>query len=724
MAITKINTPELFDLGATNTSLKLPTGDTASRPANPSTGQWRYNTTLKYVEYYDGSTWRQIQTEPGCTTDTVNYPPGSTVVAYYKLDYSARDESSNNYDGTTTDITYVNGSPYSQAAVFNGSSSRIDLPNVLTGFTDTYSFSIWVKIDNVNNFPFFASDPSSLAATNNLRFALHQNGNYYFDFGSNSGGRMTGTTPSGWRDGNWHHFVFVSTSTQKLVYVDGSLFNTLSSTTAISGKSTLTVGHYLTNYGGGSYDQIRIFSTALDSDQVTELYSEVQCPCTTNTIGYSVDAIGSTTNTSTEGYYKLDGNAYDSTANANNGTWIGTAQYTPGPFGLASKFTNNSSNWLDLSVLSTSIFSCSVWVKLNELGTTAQFIIGNSIEPSHPNDKNFNLYYRGDYNLNKFSFQSSEGYVGFGPTIQVDTWYHVCWSGNNGTLTKVSVNGEEQSLPTVTQTFDSSGEWRVGVWRYRNSSNTLLSAHPLRGSVDQVRIFSTALSNNQVSELYSEVYCNTISTLDVFGGSTGVALYQFENNANSTDSSTYNGTWTGTEAYVGGYFDKAASFNGSSNVDTNLKTQNKGTFSLWFNVDSNPSVNSPLVASGYGTVNLGTNLMMKTDGKIRVTINQGTSGTHAIDLSSSSSYADGDWHHLVLTWDLNVSGTNTYIYVDNSLDGSGSAQTGNWTSGDSIYNAFIGAYYNNTQNIIGEIDQVRIFNEAISSFEVTQLFVE
>jgi len=206
------------------------------------------------------------------TANTADFPSGATAVAHYPLDNSSEDNKGTN-DGTDTNIEYRFGK-YGQAAVFNGSSSEIDLPNVLTGFTNTYSFSIWVKIDNVNNFPFFASDPSSLAATNNMRFALHQNGNYYFDFGSNSAGRMTGTTPSVWRDGNWHHFVFVSTSTQKLAYVDGSLFNTLSSTTGISGKSTLTVGHYLTNYGGGLYDQIRIFSTALSSSQVTELYNE------------------------------------------------------------------------------------------------------------------------------------------------------------------------------------------------------------------------------------------------------------------------------------------------------------------------------------------------------------------------------------------------------------------------------------------------------------------
>ena len=63
MAITKITTPELFDFSATNTALQLPTGTTAQRPTSPSAGQWRYNTTEKYVEYWDGSAWKQIDTE-------------------------------------------------------------------------------------------------------------------------------------------------------------------------------------------------------------------------------------------------------------------------------------------------------------------------------------------------------------------------------------------------------------------------------------------------------------------------------------------------------------------------------------------------------------------------------------------------------------------------------------------------------------------------------------
>ena len=63
MATTKITSPDLFNLESLNTALKLPSGTTAQRPTSPSTGEWRYNTTTNYVEFWDGGEWRDLQSE-------------------------------------------------------------------------------------------------------------------------------------------------------------------------------------------------------------------------------------------------------------------------------------------------------------------------------------------------------------------------------------------------------------------------------------------------------------------------------------------------------------------------------------------------------------------------------------------------------------------------------------------------------------------------------------
>ena len=253
-------------------------------PASPQ-GALRTNTSYSedgsasVIEHYNGTDWKYFDAIKYCTTNTLNFPSGAGCIASYNLDNNV-DDIGNTYNGTNSNVTFTASGKFGAAAVFNGSNARIDISNVLSGFTNVYTFSIWAKIDNTNNFSFFSSTASTAQSTYNnlIRFALHQNGNYYFSFGDIYGGRLTGASPSSWRDGNWHNFVFVSTSTQKLAYVDGSLFDSTSSTKAVSGLTNIILGHYGTNYADGLIDQVRIFNDSLTSDEVSKLYNnEVAC---------------------------------------------------------------------------------------------------------------------------------------------------------------------------------------------------------------------------------------------------------------------------------------------------------------------------------------------------------------------------------------------------------------------------------------------------------------
>lgn len=55
-----------------NSSLTLPAGTTAQRPASPAAGMIRYNTTINDTEYYDGAAWRPISdSNPEATGGTI-----------------------------------------------------------------------------------------------------------------------------------------------------------------------------------------------------------------------------------------------------------------------------------------------------------------------------------------------------------------------------------------------------------------------------------------------------------------------------------------------------------------------------------------------------------------------------------------------------------------------------------------------------------------------------
>tara|TARA_R100000231_G_scaffold84527_1_gene64298 strand:+ start:2210 stop:4342 length:2133 start_codon:yes stop_codon:yes gene_type:complete len=710
MAISKINTPEIFDLGATNTSLKLPSGDTASRPTSPSTGQWRYNTDLKYVEYYDGSNWQQIDIEEECTTNTVNFPSGTTASAYYKLDYSARDESSNNYDGTENNITYVNGSPYSQAAVFNGSNSAIVLPNNI--LTSNFSISIWFNLDSntgLRTLLEFDYENRVIFRTSSTDSNLAYIGSVgYFDPGIS------------FSTGQWYHLVITfSNGNPFKFYVNGVLSYTGANSTINAQNNDNILGAANSSGSGaqdGKIDQVRIYSSELDSDQVLELYNEVQCPCTTNTIGYSVDAIGSTTNTSTEAYYKLDGNAYDATANANNGTWGGTESYSDAPYGIGGVF-NGTSSYIDTGIGGSvlgELFSVSVWFKTSTT-STYQTIFDNGGNTS--GESGFTLVIGTD-NILKARFSNSDGVSVFdlstGTTVTDGNWHHCALTYNNESA-KIYLDNGTPNTGTNTKAFSqASNNLRIGAYIL---DGTLLE---FNGDLDQIRIYSSEIDSDQVSQLYNEVYCNTISTLDVFGDSSGVALYQFNNSATSTDSSTNNGTWYGTEAYVGGYFGSAASFDGNSSyvrtpLDFDSAALNNYTISLWIKVAASPASNTVFAGTIDSAAKNGIYLSINTTDTIRF-FERDNGGT-VTTLESTDTINIGEWNHIVA---VRQYGTN-FLYINN-----GTAVS---ASNDSSFNHAIdftigrsGDY--STSELNGEIDQVRILRKGVSAFEVTQLFSE
>ena len=166
-------------------------------------------------------------------------------------------------------------------------------------------------------------------------------------------------------------------------------------------------------------------------------------------------------------------------------------------------------------------------------------------------------------------------------------------------------------------------------------------------------------------------------------------------------------------------------FNGSSSyITTSLKSKNVGTLSFWFK-GSTPAglvtlFNNNNVSSNYK----GVMIQGQTNGTLRVYIAQGN-GIGALDIYTTNTFFDNNWHNAVLTWDLNSSGTNTYLYVDNVVAASGAANTGVWTSGqDSSFGLFIGAGRTNLQFFNGSLDQVRIFPTVITAGQVAELYQE
>lgn len=392
----------------------------------------------------------------------------------------------------------------------------------------------------------------------------------------------------------------------------------------------------------------------------------------------------------------------------NTYTGTGSAQAIEGKIGTAASF-NGSSSKIVLptdtfdTIKSNGAFAVSAWFNTSTTGTR-QFIFSAS-------QASYLFLEVTTGNQLKGTVSNS---VGTNTELTVSTtvtdgyWHHAVFTGDNGSLALYLDNGTPQTGSWNGTFYGGTGGIGIGI--------RMASSNYWNGKIDQVRLFDKEITSTEVATLYAESNSSSsISTTDIFDDGSGVALYEFENGGKDTG---------GASGKIGG----SAHFNGSSSfIDLNLKNQFKGTVSIWFN-GGTPSAQCFLYASTAGSSgSKGIALLPQTNGTIRVLIGQGTSGTFALDIYTTDTFFDSNWHNAVLTWDLSSSGDNVYLYVDNVVKAQGPATTGNWTTGqDSTSNLILGHFSNagGSQTFNGKIDQVRIINKVISSAERTTLYGE
>jgi len=212
------------------------------------------------------------------------------------------------------------------------------------------------------------------------------------------------------------------------------------------------------------------------------------------------------------------------------------------------------------------------------------------------------------------------------------------------------------------------------------------------------------------------------STVDIFGDSSGLALYEFENNANDTGG-VYNGTATSV-TYAAGYIGDAGSFNGSSSYVT-LPTSmpinfSSFTFSAWCKVNSLPlntaAITEIRLAGSYPNDNTIGIYANKSNGNYRYLFRNKLANQISFEANAPTL---STWNLFTLSYD----GTTLNGYL-NGVSVLSQAFTVTNSTG-SITAIILGEYSaTSLRQLNGSLDQIRIFDRAITSTEVTTLYNE
>ena len=206
----------------------------------------------------------------------------------------------------------------------------------------------------------------------------------------------------------------------------------------------------------------------------------------------------------------------------------------------------------------------------------------------------------------------------------------------------------------------------------------------------------------------------TTDTVQILDGSPfqSIATYQLDGNANDL-TTNYNGTASNV-TYTTGKFGQAAVFNGSSSYISAaniLDTSSAFTYSLWINPTTISSLDFLIGHQQAGSPYAGISLLGGNSNKLFLTI----SGASADIMTPTLTL--GSWSHIVFTHD----GSGNYTCYTNN---NGSPITYSGATSNNSSNPFrIGfssvggwGYFD------GKIDQVRIYNKALSADNVATLY--
>lgn len=406
----------------------------------------------------------------------------------------------------------------------------------------------------------------------------------------------------------------------------------------------------------------------------------------------------------------FDGNTNDISGGNNNGT-ASNATLTTDQDGKPNSAYYFNGNNAYISVPNNPSFSgnteltLSAWIRPEDLNGTYRGIITKWFQNASSDTYAILLA-----NTNQILAAVKGNPEIFSGMISANNWIQVVYT-HSLTVDKIFINGVLVSTSNVSVGMSSS---TIPIIIGADSNNGTIWRF-FKGKIDEVKIYNRALTIQEIE--YQYAYESIPTNIN-----TGlVAHYNMNNNVDDQSGNGHNTTYTNTTVTTGrkGDANGAYSFNGINqriNLGTWFNLQ-QFTISMWLNTGSTQ-------ANAYAMIfdnNHGGNLMWNMQQR-NTTLNLydfGLSGSPGT--GQSFNLTPNQWTHIVIT----CNGSTLSLYKDGVLSGSSTY------TGPIIYNGTqslcLGTYVNGGNYVRywnGKMDDIKIYNRAVSDVEVIYLYSE
>jgi hypothetical protein len=309
-----------------------------------------------------------------------------------------------------------------------------------------------------------------------------------------------------------------------------------------------------------------------------------------------------------------------------------------------------------------------------------------------------------------------------------NVWHHVVAVHSASNSHALYIDGNQVTTSSTNVGTITLNAADIGALENGSAARTQL----FTGLIDDVRIYSRALSATEVSDLYHQGQV-TIGASQASRISNGLVGYWSFNGYDLSGTTAYdrsaqgnNATLTNGPVPTIGKLGQALQFNGTNNYvaisDANsLDLTSNGTISLWAMRKGNNlpgTFTTSLIDKGNSDTNAAHNYSIsagKTSFGVACNLGNG------VTVNSSAAYSanDNDWYNITCAWDS----SNIYLYINGSLYDTTALSITPTTNGEQL---IIGKAENNPtadEYFNGLIDDVRVYNRALSADEVYKLYL-